>query len=83
MDLFIPKDILDILSFKSALGKSLKQISLRETALDLILEDISRYRATYIDLLVQENLIGSRFKSDDSIMRKYDKTIRAQGGFKQ
>ena len=83
MDLFIPKETLDILSYKSTLGKSLKQISLRETPLQKILEDIERYRASYIDVLIQENLIGSRFKSDDSIMRKYGKTIRTGGGFKQ
>ena len=62
MDLFIPKETLDILSYKSTLGRSLKQISLRNTPLQRILEDIERYRASYIDVLVQENLIGSRFK---------------------
>lgn len=51
--------------------------------LSLIMEDIARYRASYIDILVQENLIGSRFKSDDSIMRKYKKTLKNKGGFKQ
>lgn len=40
-------------------------------------------KTSYIDVLVQENLIGSRFKSDDSIMRKYKKTITTGGGFKQ
>ena len=83
MNLFIPKETLDLLSYKSTLGRSLKQISLRETPLQRILEDIERYRSSYIDVLVQENLIGSRFKSDDSIMRKYEKTIRNGGGFKQ
>lgn len=83
MDSFISKEVLDILSYKSILGQSLKQISLRETSLSLILEDIARYRASYIDILVQENLIGSRFKSDDSIMRKYKKTLKNKGGFKQ
>ena len=83
MDLFIPKETLDMLSYKSTLGRSLKQISLRETPLQNILEDIEKYRASYIDVLIQENLIGSRFKSDDSIMRKYEKTIRIGGGFKQ
>lgn len=83
MDSFISKDALDILSYRSTLGRSLKQISLRETPLQIILEDIARYRTSYIDVLVQENLIGSRFKSDDSIMRKYEKTIRTGGGFKQ
>lgn len=83
MDSFISKETLDILSYRSTLGRSLKQISLRETPLQIILEDIARYRTSYIDVLVQENLIGSRFKSDDSIMRKYEKTIRTGGGFKQ
>ncbi|MGL5087072.1 MAG: hypothetical protein ACRC68_15390 [Clostridium sp.] len=83
MDQFISKEILDQLSYKSALNKSLKQISLRETPLDKILEDIAKYRSNYIDILIQENLIGSRFKSDDSILRKYDKTLKNQGGFKQ
>ena len=83
MDLFISKKVLDDLSYKSTLGKSLKQISMRDTSLDIILQDIARYRASYIDILVQENLIGSRFKSDDSIRRKYEKTLRTGGGFKQ
>lgn len=83
MDSFISKETLEILSYRSTLGRSLKQISLRETPLQIILEDIARYRTSYIDVLVQENLIGSRFKSDDSIMRKYEKTIRTGGGFKQ
>lgn len=83
MDSFISKETLDILSYRSTLGRSLKQISLRETPLQIILDDIARYRTSYIDVLVQENLIGSRFKSDDSIMRKYEKTIRTGGGFKQ
>lgn len=76
MDQFIPKDVLDALSYHSGLGQSLKQISLRKTPLPVILNDIGKYRANYIDVLVQENLIGSRFKSDDSIMRKYEKTLQ-------
>lgn len=40
MDLFIPKESLDILSYKLTLERSLKQISLRETPLQIILEDI-------------------------------------------
>lgn len=83
MDAFISREILDMLSFRSSLGQSLKQISLRETPLERILDDISKYRASYIDVLVQENLIGSRFKSEDSILRKYEKTLRTGGGFKQ
>lgn len=76
MGTFIPREILDMLSYQSALGQSLKQISLRETPLERILDDISKYRSNYIDVLVQENLIGSRFKSEDSILRKYKKTLR-------
>ena len=72
-----------MLSYKSTLDRSLKQISLRETPLEDILNDIARYRSSYIDVLIQENLIGSRFKSDDSILRKYEKTLRTGGGFKQ
>lgn len=83
MDSFISKDILDMLSYKSTLGRSLKQISLRETPIEKIFVDIARYRASYIDTFIQENLIGSRFKSDDSIMRKYEKTLKTGGGFKQ
>lgn len=83
MDYFIPKEILDELSYTSILGQSLKQISLSKTPIDRIIQDIGRYRANYVDILVQENLSGSRFKSDDSIYRKYEKTIRNKGGFKQ
>ena len=83
MNLFIPKDTLDLLSYRSTLGQSLKQISLSSTPIDRILDDIAKYRAGYIDTLVRENLIGSRFKSDDSIMRKYEKTLANHGGFKQ
>lgn len=83
MDLFIPKDVLDLMSYHSTLGRSLKQISLSGTPIDVILNDIAKYRTQYIDTLVQENLIGSRFKSDDSIMKKYKKTIANHGGFKQ
>lgn len=74
---------MDLLSYRLTLGQSLKQISLRSTPLETILDDIAKYRSSYIDVLVQENLIGSRFKSEDSIVRKYEKTIRTNGGFKQ
>jgi putative GTP pyrophosphokinase len=83
MNQFISKEILDELSYRSTLGVSLKQISLRKTPLDLIIQDIGKYRTNYIDILIQENLIGSRFKSDDSIFRKYQKTLANHGGFKQ
>lgn len=80
---FISKEILDELSYQSTLGKSLKQISLSRTPLERIIQDIGKYRASYVDILIQENLIGSRFKSDDSICRKYEKTLKNHGGFKQ
>jgi len=83
MDQFIAKETLDLLSYHSSLGQSLKQISLRQTPLEAILEDIAKYRSSYIDALVQENLIGSRFKSEDSILRKYQRTLLTGGGFKQ
>ena len=37
----------------------------------------------YIGEKSKTNLIGSRFKSDDSIYRKYEKTVKNNGGFKQ
>ena len=80
---FISEEVLNKISYKSTLGQSLKQISLRKTPLDDILKDIKKYRSEYTDTVVQENLIGSRFKSDDSIIRKYEKTLRMGGGFKQ
>lgn len=83
MEEFISKEILDELSYESTLGQSLKQISLSQTPLEKIIQDIGKYRASYVDILIQENLIGSRFKSDDSIYRKYEKTIKNHGGFKQ
>lgn len=83
MDQFISRETLNMLSYRSTMGQSLKQISLRTTPLETILDDIAKYRSSYIDVLVQENLIGSRFKSEDSIIRKYEKTLRTGGGFKQ
>ena len=77
----IAQDVLDALSYRSTLAQSLKQISLRRTPLEIILQDIAQYRESYINTLIMENLIGSRFKSDDSILRKYEKTLRTGGGF--
>lgn len=48
MDQFISKEVLDILSYHSTLGRSLKQISLRKTPLPIILDDIEKYRASYM-----------------------------------
>lgn len=80
---FISKDALDLLSYRSTLGQSLKQIHLSRTPIEAILEDIAKYRESYIETFVQENLIGFRFKSDDSILRKHEKVLRTGGGFKQ
>lgn len=80
---FISKDALDLLSYRSMLDQSLKQIHLSRTPIEVILEDIAKYRESYIETFVQENLIGSRFKSDDSILRKHEKVLRTGGGFKQ
>jgi putative GTP pyrophosphokinase len=45
LDNFVSKQMLDALSYRSTLGQSLKQISLRTTPIEIILEDISKYRA--------------------------------------
>ncbi|WP_204791756.1 hypothetical protein [Oscillibacter sp. CU971] len=82
MDAFISKEILDMLSYRSGPRQSLKQISLRETPLERILDDIAKYRSSCIDVLVQENMIGSRFKSEGSILSKYEKPLLNGGGFK-
>lgn len=79
----ISKEVLDTLSYTSNLGQSLKQISLRKTDIEDILSDIGKYRTNYIDILIADNLIGTRFKSEDSIMLKYEKTLKNGGGFKQ
>ena len=84
MDLFLSEDILKEISYTSTLPQNLKTISLRKTPLDLILADIENYRDIYSDKVVfQSNIIGSRFKSEDSILKKYQKTLRTNGGFKQ
>lgn len=83
MNQLITKEILDRLSYESILAVSLKQISLRKTDLDKIYEDIRRWRSHQMEILINERLIGMRFKSDDSIMRKYNKTLANEGGFKQ
>lgn len=81
--MFIEKAALDEISYTTTLGKSLKQISLSKTPLDSIILDIEKYRAGYLETLTQENLIGTRFKSNDSIFRKYAKVKKNGGGFKQ
>lgn len=44
MGLFISKETLDLLSYRSTLGRSLKQISLSATPINTILDDIAKYR---------------------------------------
>lgn len=84
MDIFLPEETLAKISYTSKFTQSLKTISLRKTPLDYILKDIQQYRALYSkEIVLQENIIGSRFKSVDSILRKYEKTLRTGGGFKQ
>ena len=58
-----------IISFN--IRKKFKADFTSKNALPIILDDIEKYRASYIDTIFQENLIGSRFKSEDSIKRKY------------
>lgn len=82
-DIFISEEDLARLSYQSTLERSLKQISLRNTPLDVILADIEKYRTQYMDTILQENVIAFRFKSVDSIKRKYEKVLRQGGGFKQ
>lgn len=72
MNNFIPKEILDELSYISTLGQSLKQISLSKTPIDRIIQNIGRYRTNYVDILVQENLIGSNSK----VMIPYTENLR-------
>lgn len=84
MDLFLPKDVLEKISYTSGFTQSLKTISLRKTPLKDILDDITKYREQYTSQIIfQSNLIGSRFKSTQSIICKYEKTLRVGGGFKQ
>lgn len=84
MDLFLSEDILKEISYTSILPQSLKTISLLKTPLELILADIKEYRKRFFDTVVAQNsLIGSRFKSNDSILIKYEKILRTGGGFKQ
>ena len=83
MEEFISRELLDELSYHSGLKGSLKQISLSKTPIEEILNDIGIYRNTFVNIVIQENLIDYRFKSDDSIMRKYRKTLKNNGGFRQ
>lgn len=78
------KEVLDCISYTSTLPKSLKTISLSGTPLETILADIRKYRRRYFEMVVmQGNVTGSRFKSEDSITRKYAKMLNGKGGFKQ
>ena len=50
---FIAKELLDELSYCSSLKGSLKQISLRKTPIELILEDIGVYRNSFVRYAIQ------------------------------
>ena len=58
MDQFISKEVLDILSYHSTLGRSLKQISLRKTPLPIILDDIEQYfKKILLDLVLKVKIL--------------------------
>ena len=81
--LFISKEVLDIFIISFNIRKKFKADFTSKNTITDNLDDIEKYRASYIDTIFQENLIGSRFKSEDSIKRKYEKTLKTGGGFKQ
>lgn len=82
--IFLTEELLRSISYTSQFTQSLKTMSLRNTSIEKILSDVSQYRTYYAKILIEhDSLISSRFKSDDSIMRKYEKTLRTNGGFKQ
>ncbi len=84
MNIFLTEELLKSISYTSKFTQSLKTLSLRKTPIEQILFDVSQYRNYYAKMLIEhDSLISSRFKSDDSIMRKYEKTLRTDGGFKQ
>lgn len=84
MDLFFSEDVLANISYTSKFEQSLKTISMRKTPIEEILKDIESYRSEFTyKIISQENIIGYRFKSEDSLLRKYEKTLRTGGGFKQ
>ena len=70
--------------FKRNIGYVIISFNFREkfkadfTQKNTIANDFRRYRkyrASYIDTIFQENLIGSRFKSEDSIRRSMRKLL--------
>lgn len=71
------------MSYRTKLGKSLKQISLSKTPLSEILLDVAEYRTQFQEISVGDGFPSSRFKSIDSVERKYGKTVKSGGGFKQ
>lgn len=77
------KEVLDKMSFRTTLGRSLKKISLKDNTLEELMVDVSAYRAVSRGILVNSGIPNVRFKSDDSIERKYDKTLKNGLGFSQ
>lgn len=74
-------ELLDRLSFTTTLGRSLKKISLKDYPLPYFMVDVAAYRAVSRSVLLNSGLLNVRFKSDDSIERKYEKTLRNGQGF--
>ena len=77
------KEILDKLSFHTTLERSLKKISLKDYTFEELMIDIAAYRAVSRSTLLNSGILNVRFKSDDSVERKYEKTIRNHLGFTQ
>lgn len=75
------KEMLDRLSFATTLGRSLKKISLKDNPLSYFMVDVAAYRAVSRSVLLNSGLSNVRFKSDDSIERKYEKTLCNGQGF--
>lgn len=82
-DNLITKDNLNKLSFTTTLGRSLKKISLQDFPLETLMIDVSAYRAASRVILLSLGLSNVRFKSDDSVERKYIKTLNNGLGFTQ
>lgn len=77
------QEILNRLSFSTTLGKSLKKVSMKNVPLSFFMTDVSAYRAVSRSVLLNSGLQNVRFKSDDSIERKFEKTLQKGLGFAQ
>ncbi len=73
------REILDILSYKTSLETSIKQLSLRKVDIDIIIKDImdySHFVRSKDEFLFLKN---KRLKSIQSAFIKYKKNIKGQG----